>query len=288
MTDELKRRQNLTFSQAEGLTELPRPLKLGEMPHGFRAELWAEIYNSSRHNLDGWISIAKNLWVVFYQKPIDEFPVNNFVDDDSRVVIAVFKNPIFKDSYNQVFDLLGAIMKYRECPSQLPEQIGRLLQKYQMAYFLDTSGTPTFMPVSTPEEGKAVRDAMEVVAKSGIDGAHVHLRKAAAAINKNQFADAVRESISAVESVAKVIGGDKKGTLTSALKKLESEKLLSHNALSESFQKLYGYTCDENGIRHSLLENGAANVGEEEALFMFGACASFCGYLCRKRGKMKV
>ena len=49
-----------------------------------------------------------------------------------------------------------------------------------------------------------------------------------------------------------------------------------------------GYTSDEQGIRHALLEQGSANVGLEEALFMFGACASFAAYLTEKHRQVKI
>ena len=41
-----------------------------------------------------------------------------------------------------------------------------------------------------------------------------------------------------------------------------------------TFSQRYGYTNDEQGIRHALLNKDAAEVGLDEALFMFGACAS--------------
>jgi len=62
---------------------------------------------------------------------------------------------------------------------------------------------------------------------------------------------------------------------------LEKEGKL-HPALKEAFIKLYGYTCDEPGIRHALLDRETARVGIDEAVFMFGACASFASYLRRK------
>ena len=49
-----------------------------------------------------------------------------------------------------------------------------------------------------------------------------------------------------------------------------------------SFSQPYGYTNDEQGIRHALTGQGAADVGLDEAMFMFGACASFAAYLTSK------
>ena len=52
--------------------------------------------------------------------------------------------------------------------------------------------------------------------------------------------------------------------------------------------KLYGYTSDERGLRHPLLEREEANVGMDEAVFMLGACASFASYLWRKHAAGEV
>jgi len=55
--------------------------------------------------------------------------------------------------------------------------------------------------------------------------------------------------------------------------------------LRDALTKLYGYSSDEKGIRHPLLESDVARVGMPEAVFMFGACASFISYLIsRARG----
>ena len=63
-----------------------------------------------------------------------------------------------------------------------------------------------------------------------------------------------------------------------ALSKLEADGHL-HGGLKAAFSKLYGYTSDEEGIRHALVLNESAQVDEADALFMLGACASFVTYL---------
>ena len=70
-------------------------------------------------------------------------------------------------------------------------------------------------------------------------------------------------------------------TLGPALKSIERGGAL-HQALKKAFDTLYGYTSNEQGIRHALLDQTDAKVGQDEAMFMFGACASFASYLWRK------
>ena len=91
----------------------------------------------------------------------------------------------------------------------------------------------------------------------------------------------MRESIHAVESVARQLAPGSSKSLKQALNSLEDSGRL-HHALRDAIDKLYGYTSDEEGIRHPLIENATSPVGQDEAVFMLGACASFASYLWRR------
>jgi hypothetical protein len=85
--------------------------------------------------------------------------------------------------------------------------------------------------------------------------------------------------MSAVESAVRIITGDHKATLGDALKKLDSVKAL-HPALMQAMGKLYGYTSDEGGIRHSLID--FSKVDEADAKFMIVACSAFMNFCVRR------
>jgi hypothetical protein len=53
-------------------------------------------------------------------------------------------------------------------------------------------------------------------------------------------------------------------------------------ALKKGFTAIYGFTSDEQGIRHPMLEKVAPDVDETDALFMIGACSAFVSYLVNK------
>jgi len=55
-----------------------------------------------------------------------------------------------------------------------------------------------------------------------------------------------------------------------------------HGALKKGFLAIYGFTSDEQGIRHALLDKDAPDVDEVDALFMIGACSAFVSYLINK------
>ncbi len=52
--------------------------------------------------------------------------------------------------------------------------------------------------------------------------------------------------------------------------------------MKAGFDSLYGYTSDSQGVRHALLDKGAPDVDETDALFMLGACAAFVSYLINR------
>lgn len=93
------------------------------------------------------------------------------------------------------------------------------------------------------------------------------------------YANSIKESISAVEAMCQVINGSKE-ELNKALKNL---KITIHPALEQAYIKLYAYTCDENGSRHA---NGIGekNATFEEAKYMLISCSAFVNYL---KGNMR-
>lgn len=106
-----------------------------------------------------------------------------------------------------------------------------------------------------------------------------HLGKAMTLLSnreKPDYENSIKESISAVEAMCNDIVG-KKATLGDALKQLQKYVDI-HPRLVTAFDKLYAYTCDASGVRHSG-EIGGSKSTFEEAKFMLVACSGFVNYL---------
>jgi hypothetical protein len=113
-------------------------------------------------------------------------------------------------------------------------------------------------------------------------GVATHLRRALELLSDRESPDyrnSIKESISAVESLAKTITGNPKATLGQALNVIERERKI-HPSLLEAFSKLYGYTSDEGGIRHAMLED--PNITVSDAKFFLMSCTSFINYMKSK------
>ena len=67
------------------------------------------------------------------------------------------------------------------------------------------------------------------------------------------------------------------------LKKLKENGVHIHQAMEKAFLSLYGYTSDEDGIRHGGID--FRNAPSEDAKYMLIACSAFVNYLIEKHIK---
>ena len=119
-------------------------------------------------------------------------------------------------------------------------------------------------------------------------GVNIHLSSALSKVsNKNNpdYRNSIKESISAIETIAKIISGDDKADLSKALSKLK-DKIELHPALEQGFKKIYAYASDEDGIRHSIMEE--KNLDKEDAIYMLVSCSAFVNYLIVKADKAGI
>ena len=274
----------LTFSQAQGHEDIPGPLALGEISKEARNKLWSLLYlyvsfRSTPAHLMGphvvkppWPEILLALHIDFLTRPSDEFAPR------LDIFVGQYKERFLRtEPFNKVFDILQMIMWHGECPPAFINDVAAAFEDCRLAYFVDKGAPVAIFPAATPEEGRAIRNALEDVRAAGLQGAESHLRESGRLINEGDWGGSVRESIHAVESVARRIT-PKARTLDPALDKMGR----LHPALREAFSKLYGYTSDEKGVRHARLDEAASLVQQDEAVFMLGACASFVSYMLRK------
>jgi hypothetical protein len=139
-------------------------------------------------------------------------------------------------------------------------------------------------PITSEEEIAEVEKALSVSHKFT-----PHLDRALALLADKKAPDyrnSIKESISAVEAICKLITGSPKVTLGDALRQLENKLGTLHPALRNAFNNLYGYTSDAEGIRHGML--GESELDIEDAKFMLIACSAFINYLVAKTDKAGI
>jgi hypothetical protein len=286
-SDPLAERKKITFEQAEGLVPLPSQLKRGEVSQEFRAVLWAELHHrlqAARQAFAGdfyvedpWDNILQDEHVLRRHLPIDEF--SNLYSE----VVAYVKALIFNSIWSHLLGWLEFVLKHPSCPDDFAESVAQLMAYSRLAYTVYDG--VVIGPSGSEAERRTIEQAFVDLDPSAFSGARSHLRKAVEELTAGHYAGSVRESIHAVEATARVL--EPTAALSSALAKLEKSAKI-HKALKHGFGNLYGYTSDEEGIRHPLLDDGTANVDETDALFMIGACAAFVSYLINKARAAKI
>ena len=135
---------------------------------------------------------------------------------------------------------------------------------------------PYITAITDDVEVKAIDDALN----NKSDNVKQHIEKALGLLSDREapdYANSIKESISAVERMCSIIVGHK-ATLNDALKEFEKCQVEIHPALKRAFSQLYGYTSDASGIRHSG-ELGGKDSTFEEAKFMLVSCCAFVNYL---------
>jgi hypothetical protein len=182
------------------------------------------------------------------------FEIYNFVEFASEVLVGEWAPERLFDSFNKAFEDEGSIYRF----------VGGVLTA-----------------ITDPMELEAVRDALATPDRFA--GAREHLSTALGLLGlrpEPDFRNAIKEAISAVESTLKILTGNDHADLAEALREFVRERPI-HGALFKGLDSLYGYTSNEHGLRHGLIE-ADANVGFAEAKFMIVACAAFMSFLIAK------
>lgn len=217
-----------------------------------------------------------DLWIHHFKQPVDQIPLK-FHDTK-----AALKKWFFEAQWFRVLDFLEACAEYGydNYADGFIENCNFHLERENSAYrFVNRELTE----ITSLEEVEEVESA---ITQSGSFGAvSHHLASALSLMNdreKPDYRNSIKESISAVESLAKILSGKEKATLGQALKEIEKTKHL-HSALKSAFSSLYGYTSDADGIRHALLEE--SSISKADARFMLVSCSTFINYLIELSGK---
>jgi len=283
-------RKGMTFRQAEGVDPLPSQCELREISRETAATLWATVhetldgcvkssgiggYHDSTHLQDPWKTVLKNWWVLHEYQNVDEFP-------SGHSWIVIVKGIATSREYLKTFEFLQFVIDYGRIP-YFAENIARVLTRSRSAYRIIDK---VICPISTDEQAEAVRAAMAEARAAAARGPYAHLTAASRALSAGDWSGCVRESISAVEGAAKSIE-PAADALGKALAKLEGTIGLKP-ALKSAYKSLYGWSSDEEGIRHANVFEREADVTERDAMFMFGACASFVGYLLSAKRELNA
>lgn len=209
----------------------------------------------------------------------------NISPNKQKIILEQLEHFLINDSHwYEVYDFIE--MHLSSIPEEKrPERIkqyNQLLEEEKSGYRVIAGEV---VPISNPAEIQAIENAIN----SEFNSVSVHMKKALslyADFKNPDYENSIKESISAVEAMCCIIteisGGQ--ATLGKAIKKLKDSGVHIHSAMESAFSSLYGYTSDENGIRHGGID--FTNAPAEDAKFMLVSCSAFVNYLIEKQSKI--
>jgi hypothetical protein len=278
----------MKFSEREGFKKVSEVLQVDSMNSELRNSLWnvldIELWSSQSFMYTQYASpqidrFGKWLWLYYFKQPLDMLP------NRQGEIRQIIRDYFFKCNWYEVYDFIEFTFDYlnateqwnvEEVAEQARNHINMILER-ELAGFRIIENIVT--KITDEQEISTITEALEDTPFSGVSS---HLKTALELLSnreKPDYRNSIKESISAVESMAKSITQKPKADLEEALKVLERSGKI-HKALKASFSKLYGYTSDEGGIRHAMLEE--PDLSASDSKFFLVSCSAFINYLKSK------
>lgn len=283
----------MRFSQRKGITKPRTEIQTDYIDEYLKNGLWnvltvfywrdgeAVSHTYPKIEMQNFLSV---LWHSFFKWRVDSIPY------DWRECLSEIEEFYFdgRTPWYVLYDFIEFVAQNypsKELNERFMDSCNVVLERELSAYrFVGERITE----VTAEEEISEIEEALESPFKT----VSAHIDNALKLMSDKKAPDyrnSIKESISAVEAICRIIAGSKKATLGQALDIIERKgKIEFHGALKRAFDSLYGYTSSaEEGIRHSLLKD-KANLEFEDAKFMLVSCSAFINYLKLKASKAKI
>ncbi len=281
------------FSERKGITDFSKKIQINSLdtrtrnyivnflgdfiPEMLRVDK-TESYKGDR--VQGYKGFIKYLYTDIFSKTLGDIPIKFGVYDEPWIVYQQVERDIYvvveTGSYDEVFDLLIAINQYLlrlyNISNPFKMRINSIFEREGVMYRFVGE---TITDITNESEINEINEALSY----NDDSCTQHLLKAIGYLynrEKPDYENSVKESISAVEALCNIITGSK-DSLGKALYRLTTLGIKIHPCMENAFEKLYGYTSDEAGIRHA--SGLDLRTTFAEAKFMLVCCSAFVNYL---------
>ena len=271
----------MSFSERIGLKQRP-PIQLESMDEALRNGLFNIVHpflleglrDSRTAHRRPWQNRFNSMWSDFFRLPLYKSPANYAGDAKPNAFIHEF----FRDAeWNRVYDAVEYLVELST--GSLSEAFNAVLER-EVAGYRILNGVVT--PISDASQLGAIQSGLDASGEARLSSVNSHLATSLRLLSDREnpdYRNSIKEAISAVESLTSIVTDKTKPDLKDALRELEQSGTL-HPALKGAFQKLYGWTSDENGVRHALME--ASPIDFADAQFMLVACSAFVYFIVAK------
>jgi AbiJ N-terminal domain 4 len=275
----------MKFSERKGYKEVSKVLQKEGMSDDLRNSLWNKLHTGIYKGyffptikpierfevMPGLIeSFEEAFFINFLKIPCD--------DNDIRI-----KDCFFEFKWFEVYDFIEFTFSHFSTNEILPLELNNVLVELNNILELELSAYRIVNGIVSDITSEQEIEMLEkVLSDEDFPNVNAHLKRALELLSDRKTPDyrnSIKESISAVESIAKEIVKKPDAELGKALAELEKSGKI-HRALKSSYLSLYGYTSGADGIRHALMEE--PNLTADDAKFFLLTCTSFINYLKSK------
>lgn len=274
------------FSYREGFKQTHSYLQVDSISSELRNKLWNFFKvicwdrGASQYGQQDLEALCLSIWHHYFELTLDEMP--GFQDERYSFI----RRHFFGCEWAEVYDFIefvATVYENKQDRETFRESCNFALEDELSAYRLVDG---KIIRLTSEHEISEVERALDVP----IGSVRGHLKRSIELLSpikgkKPDYRNAIKEAISAVEALCRIITKDKSATLAQALKTIDAQ-IEIHGALKEGLNRIYGYTSDENGIRHSLMNE--STLGFEDANFMLVVCSAFVNYLVEKANKAGI
>ncbi|MFZ3059682.1 MAG: hypothetical protein WA102_08065 [Candidatus Methanoperedens sp.] len=283
------------FSQRKGIKPVKNVMQVDNMDVDLRNRLWNALasyfwdecsvpFISKWSNCPELRTLLNRIWHSYYKRPLDT--MNDYWPQTYKEI----RDYYFNCKCNEVYDFIEFIAnsypdKNNSVNPKFMESCNYILKEELSAYRF-VGGKIT--QITAEEEIAEIEEALEI--PDSLKPVKIHLKTALDLLADKKSPDyrnSIKESISAVEAICKLIANNNKASLTIAIETIEKgKKMKLHPALGRAFIDMYSYTNAAEGIRHGLSDE--PNLDFEDAKFMLVSCSGFINYLIVKSSKAGI
>lgn len=241
-------------------------------------EITTELRNTLWNLIDSAISwqdyekVTELLWLHQYKLPTDSRPCYSGYEgvswDESWKEV---RQRILQGKWNEVYDHVEFFAKYN--PRLVPI-FNNVLEREVAPYRVIKDQV---CQITAGNEIASVQDAMDHTDRFSPVAAHIKTAVQLMSDRTNpDYRNSIKESISAVESAAKIITANSTAELGKVLGILEAKGKIN-GALKKGFGAIYGWTSDQHGIRHGMMDESI--LCQADAKLFLVMCSAFANYL---------
>lgn len=259
------------FSERYGYVQVRSVVQVEELDEASRRSIWNLLYlavfDDAYERESELDAVFLPVWLHLFHLPADEYPGSDRMDSHVKAWL-------MEADWYRVYDLIERVAAKEE---KFAGAINKMLEDLKAGYrVLDGQ----VVPISDTTELSEIEIAIGIEH----EGTRHHLKQALDLLSDRDnpdYPNSIKESISAAEAKARQLTGAK--TMGAALNAMKKSGPYVHPALLDGWGKLYGWTNDEDGLRHG--GDSAPTPDQDLARYMLVTCSAFVNLLTAAEAK---